>query len=74
MRIETIIININAPAAALFCDECRQTGKPRTQTRLTAQECGQSFDYLCWTCPNCGQSNFTEDDLSILDAEIIEEG
>ncbi len=73
MIIKTEIKHLNEPIKELFCDECRRMGRPRRQTRLSALECGQKTDCICWNCPYCGQSNFIADDLSILDSDNIED-
>ena len=62
---------LDTPLKEIFCDQCRGTVKPKYQVRLSPGECGQKADTIGWGCPLCGCDNFTPDDVSTLDAEVI---
>ncbi|HLM60908.1 MAG TPA: hypothetical protein VK308_08900 [Pyrinomonadaceae bacterium] len=64
--------NLDEPIKEIFCSYCRQTAEPSFQVRLSADECGQPTDTIAWTCSNCEYEHATPDDVSILDAEVIE--
>ena len=64
--------NLDVPITKLRCGHCRLIVPPSHQIRLERSECGQPTDVIVWDCPSCGRENLTPDDISILDAEVIE--
>ena len=72
MNIETEMKNLDEPIKEIFCSYRRQTVEPSFQVRLSADECGQPTDIIDWTCSNCEYAHVAPDDVSILDAEVIE--
>jgi hypothetical protein len=64
--------NLDAPVNELFCVNCKCGVKPCRQIRLDALESGQNADCIAWVCSICECDNYTADDVSILDAEIVE--
>ena len=63
---------LDTPLKEMFCSYCKQSVAPRCQVRSSAEECGQKTDTIAWTCSNCEYEHATPDDVSILDAEVIE--
>ena len=60
------------PVKDLKCQFCETVSTPEKQFRLRPDECGQKTPTSGWVCPNCEEFNFTPDDDSILDEEILE--
>jgi RNase P subunit RPR2 len=63
---------LDTPLKEMFCSNCKQSVAPSCQVRLSAEECGQKTDTIGWTCSNCEYEHATPDDVSILNAEILE--
>jgi RNase P subunit RPR2 len=64
--------NLDESIKEIFCGYCQRTVEPSFQVRLSADECGQPTDVIAWNCSNCEYEHAMPDDISILDAEVIE--
>lgn len=65
-------MNLDIPLTEVTCSNCQSSAAPTWQVRLSAAECGQPQDIIAFNCSVCGFEDYIRDDVSILDAEILE--